>query len=346
MVIAMNVTIVGNSNCVFRNGFAAGVGRYVKEVGGLLQNYSLGGSCCAMHIYTLHDKYATICASDVVIIDSLVIDTFHWKRGIIKEDELLSLIDDMYALYSILPANVVSVFFPIERQVGRQESLLTYKAHKQSARKYGVDVLDLYSLLPGKGEGSDGVFMQPSHIKVDVAGTIGYRLAAGCHELESERKETSEFYSPYEVVGKNVLNGLTEIVVQSSIYVAECYRLERGVSLSPVSGKSLIGAFHWNKTNTSKFVFSADDSRDVIQFRSGYAFFEVLNSRRWIAEGAVVRPGSAIESITQKPAGKNRDSAHGVPQLSGMLVRDDMPIDVPMPGENRDLSTFVGNVFG
>lgn len=342
----MNVAIVGNSNCVFRNGFSHGVNKAVSRFGGVVNNYSLGGSCCALHIYTLHDKYADLRSADVVFLDSLVIDSFHWKRGIIRYDELLSLIDDMYALYSQLSAKVVAILFPVEKYINNHKSHKIYQAHCNSARKYGVDVVDLYNLFPKGLSDYSKYFMQPGHINVEIASDVGERITSSCLGMGANPGEVDEFSSLYEVVSDVLLSGLEKVHVESSYYTAECYKLDRNISLSPKIDKSLIGVFHWNKTEQSKFVLSSCGDDDVVQFRSRYAFFEVLNARRKIQKDTEVRPGWRGESVTQKPAGKFREAGYGFPQLMGLLLRRDGEMSVKYIGQNSDLSPLVGNVFG
>ena len=80
----MNVAIVGNSNCVFKDGFSSGVESYAKQCGGAVKNYSLGGSCSGFHIFAYHEKYSELLSSDLVIIDSHVIDSFHMRRGVAR----------------------------------------------------------------------------------------------------------------------------------------------------------------------------------------------------------------------------------------------------------------------
>ena len=342
----MNVAIVGNSNCVFRNGFSNGVNKAVSRFGGVVNNYSLGGSCCALHIYTFHDKFADLSGADVVFLDSLVIDSFHWKRGIIRYDELISLIDDMYALYSQLPAKVVAILFPVERYINNYKTHKIYQSHCNSARKYGVDVVDLYNLFPKGLMDYSKYFMQPGHINVEIASEVGERIASACLSMVPNAGEVAEFSSLYEVVSDALLSGLGKVHVESSYYKAECYKLDRNVSLSPKTGKSLIGVFHWNKTEQSKFVLSSCGDDDVVQFRSRYAFFEVLNSRRKIYKDSEVRPGWHDESVTQKPAGKFRESGYGFPQLMGLLLRMEGEMYVECVGKNSDLSPLVDNVLG
>ncbi len=341
----MNVAIAGNSNCVLRNGFTHGVEQFLSSCGGVIRNYSLGGSCCALHIYTFHDKYEELKAADVVVLDSLVIDTFHWKRGIIVESELLALIDDMYALYSSLPAKVVSIFFPIEKYVRSYEHLPTYKAHLSSAKRYGVDILDLYSLMSGKPEDCSRYFMQPSHIKENFACEIGYKLAEVCCKNSEPSKKVNPVSSPYKVIGDDLLSGLENISVKSSLYTANCYKLNSGVSLESVSGKNLVGVLHWNKDCVSRFVLSSECAEDVVHFRSKYAFFEVLNSKRKIESDSIVRPGVRTENVTQTPAGKERVAEYGVPHLAGLLVRGCGVIATQMIGVNKDLSLHFESVF-
>lgn len=341
----MNVAIAGNSNCIFRNGFSHGVEQFLSGCGGAVRNYSLGGSCCALHIYTFHDKYEELMDADVVVLDSLVIDTFHWKRGIIDESELLALIDDMYALYSTLPAKVVSIFFPIEKYVRSYEHLPTYKAHLGSAKKYGVDFLDLYSLMSGRSGDCSRYFMQPSHIKENLASEIGYKLAEVCCKNVRVGKKVYPLNSPYEVIGGELLSGLESVSVESSRYKANCFKLDRGVSLESISGKSLVGAFHWNKDCVSRFVLSSDSAEDVVHFRSKYAFFEVLNSKRKIESDSIVRPGVRTENVTQAPAGKERVAEYGIPQLAGLLVRGCEKISTMELCDNKDLSGHFGSVF-
>lgn len=342
----MNVAIVGNSNCVFRNGFFSGVERYVASTAGVVRNYSLGGSCCALHIYTLHDKYAELCASDIVILDSLVIDTFHWKRGIICHAELVSLIDDMYALYSQLPGKVVSVLFPIEKYVQNYRQLPTYQAHIDSARRYGVDVVDLFSLLPPHLDDYSGYFAQPGHINADIADGAGYQVASICGAMAGDNVIAQPLRTPYETVNEEAFGELDGLSVESSYYKASCFRLDRDVKMGRYSGKSLVGLFHWNKTALSKFVLVSEDSEDVIQFRSKYAFFEVLNTRRRIRKNTIVRPGRHKDRLTQTPAGKMRQAEYDVPQLVGMLVRADEDVVGNQVYMNSDLSGLLGDVFG
>ena len=343
----MNVAIVGNSNCVFRNGFTSGVKRFVDGVGGVVRNYSLGGSCCALHIYTFHDKQSELRGSDVVILDSLVIDSFHWKRGIIKQDELVSLIDDMYALYSQLPGKVVSLLFPIDEHVGKHESLPSYQAHRQSARKYGVDVVDLYSLFPEGNGDISRFFAQSSHLSLEIASEIGFRVATICSEMKQKKNKNRNcvYSSPYAVVSEEVLGDLEHVAVASSHYSTNSYRLDRAVCLQKMSGKSLIGVLHWNKSCTSKFVLSSGPDEDVVHMRTRYAFFEVLNARRGIEERTTVRPGSHDEAVTQKPAGRNQQAEHGVPHLVGFLTRGSGKLSVPEVGVNEDLSGLIGDVL-
>lgn len=341
----MNVAIVGNSNCVFRNGFFSGVERYVASTRGVVRNFSLGGSCCALHIYTLHDKYTELCDSDVVILDSLVIDTFHWKRGIICHAELVSLIDDMYALYSQLPAKVVSVLFPIEKHVQNYRQLPTYQAHIDSARRYGVDVVDLFSLLPPHLDDYSGYFAQPGHINADIADEAGYRVASICGEITADDVAVRPLRTPYEAVNEEVFGVLDGVSVESSYYKANCFRLDRDVKMERYSGKNLVGLFHWNKTALSKFVLSSENSEDVIQFRSKYAFFEVLNARRMIRKNTIARPGHHGDRLTQRPAGKMRQAEYDVPQLVGMLVRSDEEVAGNKVDMNSDLSGLLGDVF-
>lgn len=341
----MNIAIVGNSNCVFRNGFFSGVERYVESVAGKVRNYSLGGSCCALHIYTLHDKYTELCDSDIVILDSLVIDTFHWRRGIICHAEIVSLIDDMYALYSQLPAKVVSLLFPIETHVHDYRELPTYQAHIDSARRYGVDVVDLYSLLPPHLDDYSGYFKQQSHINAPLAEEVGYRVASICGEMSGDDVIVQPLCTPYETVTEEVFGELDGVSVESSYYKANCFRLDRDVRLEKYSGKNLVGMFHWNKTALSKFVLSSGESRDVVQLRSKYAFFEVLSSRRRIRENTIARPGRHGERFTQRPAGKMRQEDYDVPQLVGMLVRADEAVVARKVGMHSDLSGLLGDVF-
>lgn len=341
----MNVAIVGNSNCVFRNGFAFGVESFVEQSGGVVRNYSLGGSCCALHIYTFHEKYSELCESNVIILDSLIIDSFHWKRGIINQDELVSLIDDMYALYSQLPAKVVSLLFPTDKYIGKHQYLPTYKAHRAAAKKYGVDVVDLYSLFPDGGDDFSRFFAQASHISLELASDIGYRVASICSGMEKKKMADAIISSPYAVVHDEVFGELERAFVSSSHYSANSYRLDREVGLQKVSGKNLVGVLHWNKSSVSKFVLSSGGGDDVIHFRTRYAFFEVLNTRRVIEEGASVRPGGRDETVTQKPAGKNQGAEYGVPHLVGLLTRGSGKMRVQEVGVNEDLSSLIGDVF-
>lgn len=345
MVLNMKVAIVGNSNCVFDTGFTLGVRRFVSSVGGEVVNFSLGGSCCGLHIYTLHDNYQELSSADLIILDSLIIDSFHWKRGIIKLGELLSLIDDMYALYSSLPGKVVSVLFPIKKHVLNYAEHRIYKSHMSSAKRYGVDVVDLYSLLKDEGSACDHYFMQPSHIKKDLSCEIGSRLMSICKDLYKGRKPADHINSPYQVIKDQVLCGLESVAVDSSYYSANCYRLDREISLHRFSGKHLVGALHWNKTESSRFVVESDVADDVVHFRSRYAFFEVLNSRRRIKNNTVIRPGRDGEAITQKEAGKERESQEGFPQLIGLLVRDDETVPDRYVGCHVDYTADIKDVI-
>lgn len=341
----MNVAIVGNSNCVFRDGFSRGVERVVTAVGGNVVNYSLGGSCCALHLYTLHDKYDEIVSADLVILDSLVIDTFHWRRKIIKDEELFKLIDDMYALYAKLPGKVLSVLFPIKKYVGSYESLPTYKAHMIAAKKYGVDVVDLYRAMRKCRNDADEYFMQPSHLKLEIAKEVGIRVAKACKW--GVREETKDYCeSPYQVIKGQVFDRLKRFNVESTLLNVECYQLDREVSLAAFEGSHLVGAMHWNKSCRSRVVVSVNESRDVIPLRSKYAFFEVLNEKRKIDKASVVRPASLGEEPTQQSAGKNRESEYGLPQLIGLLVRRSGDVVARSVEQHSDLSSVVADVFG
>jgi hypothetical protein len=340
----MKVAIVGNSNCVFRNGLSSGVQQYVEGVGGSVENYSLGGSCCAMHIYTLHAKLEELRSADLVILDSLIIDTAHWRRGIIRHDELLSLIDDMYALFSRLPGQVVSLLFPGQKHVDNYRHLATYRAHRDAARKYGIDVVDLYRLIPHGVEDRSVFFMQPGHIRTDLAKEVGYRLAAICRGAAA-RGQGGELESPYRVINEEVFDSLECLAVSSSHFSASCYRLDRNVPLSRVSGMSLVGALHWNKECSSKLVLSSPQEDDVVQLRSRYAFFEVLNCKRRLTPSSAIRPGQESDEVTQRPAGNGNELKLGTPQLAGLLLRGDGMVDAPVRGSNQDLSFHIGNVF-
>lgn len=334
----MKISIVGNSNCVFAKGFSLGVKECVSAYGGSVDNYSLGGSCCAFHVYTFHDKYSELSKSEVVFIDSLIIDTFHLKRKIIRQEELFALIDDMYALYSQLPGKVVSVLFPIEMHTANFEYLPTYKVHKDCAKKYGVDVLDLYKMIPGGRSDYGWLFMQPSHIKLELASEIGNKLASICLDDSSEMKEAELPKTPYQVVKGNEFDELEEVRVESSYYSETCYKLDKGISLNKYSGKSLVGALHWNKQNVSKFVCLSDSEHDVIPFRSQYAFFEVLNARRLINKGLTIRPGRYEEKVTQNTAGNSYSGDFGVPQFAGLLLRDETDVSSSEVGVNTELN--------
>ena len=342
----MNVSVVGNSNCIFSNGFYSGVERYAASTSGVARNYSFGGSCCALHLYMLHDKYDMMCDSDVVILDSLVIDTFHWKRGVIRQEEIALLIDDMYALYSQLSAKVVSVLFPIEQHVHNYKQLPTYQAHIDAARRYGVDVVDLYELLPPRRVDYSGYFAQPGHITADIAEEAGFRVASICGEMAEDEVEEQSLQTPYETVSEEVFGEMDGVDVESSYYKASCFRLDRDVKMDNYSGKNLVGLFHWNKTALSKFVLSSEDGQDVIQLRSKYAFFEVLNARRKIRKNTIARPGRNGETLTQAPAGKMRTAEYDVPQLVGMLIRADDEVAGNKVDMNSDLSGLLGDVFG
>lgn len=342
----MNVAIVGNSNCVFRNGFSLGVSRYVSMCGGVVRNYSLGGSCCALHIYTLHDRYFELCDSDLVIVDSHVIDSFHLRRKIVCENEIVSLIDDLYALYSQLPGKVISVLFPVETHVSNYTAHLTYMTHIRCAKKYGVDVLDLYSALPPGLTDYSLYFMQPGHLRSDIACEVGYRLAKECYTVVSKDIKVTPLVSPYQVIKRELFSKLEAVPVKSSYYAAICYRLDRELPLENLRGKHLIGALHWNKTSNSRFVVSTGGDNDIVQFRSKYAFFEVLNTRRKIESNTWIRPGGINEEVTQKAAGKKRLAVHGVPQLIGLLVRERERSSVREVGAHADLSDRYRDLFG
>lgn len=344
--MTMNVVIVGNSNCVFKEGFSRGVERAALLMGGVVKNYSLGGSCCALHLYTLHDKYEELKSADLVILDSLVIDTFHWRRKIIKCDELFRLIDDMYALYSALPARVISVLFPIKKYVGSHESLPTYRAHMAAAKKYGIDVVDLYRPINECGVVADDCFMQPSHLKTELAHEIGVRVVNACENRAGENIEQATCVSPYEVYKGELFSDLRSITVESSLLNAECYLLDKEVSLGSLEGKHLVGAMHWNKSDRSRVAVSASDALDVVPFRSKYAFFEVLNESRKLSRNSAVRPAGVGEEPTQQPAGKNRESGYGLPQLIGLLARADGDVKAKSVDKHHDLSSVVGDVFG
>lgn len=346
MVMTMNISIVGNSNCVFAKGFTLGVKECASKYGGSVGNYSLGGSCCAFHIYTFHEKYSELSNSDVVFIDSLIIDTFHLKRKIINQDELFSLIDDMYALYSQLPGKVVSVLFPIEMHTSNFEYLPTYKVHKDCAKKYGIDVLDLYKMIPGGREDYGWLFMQPSHIKLEVASEIGYNLTSICLEENSGMKEAELPITPYLVVKGSEFDGLEAVCVESSYYSETCYKLNKGVSLNKYSGKSLVGALHWNKQSVSKFVCLSGSEHDVIPFRSQYAFFEVLNSRRKINKGLTIRPGGYEEKVTQNTAGNSYSGDFDVPHFAGLLLRDESDVGSFAVGVNSELNDYMKMSLG
>lgn len=342
----MNVAIVGNSNCVFREGFSGGVTRAARQMGGSVRNYSLGGSCCALHIYTFHDKYEELASSDLVILDSLVIDTFHWRRGIIRQDELVSLIDDMYALYAGLPANIVSVLFPIKGFIDSHEQLVTYRAHISSARKYGVDIVDLYKVVKQHGGDTDPLFMQPSHLKTEIAEEIGFRLAKGCQKGIEQKDTVSSCESPYQVVSNELFSGLESQRVESSLLGVTCFKLDKELRMGSLAGKHLVGALHWNKTCHSRIAVSCEHGQDVVEFRSQYAFFEVLNVKRKIDEWSLVRPAGAEEELTQMVAGKVREAGYGYPHLIGLLVKSDADVHAPVVNTHGDISSMVSGVFG
>jgi len=340
----MKVAIVGNSNCVFRNGLTAGVQDFISRAGGSVENYSLGGSCCALHIYTLHTKLEEMRAADLVLLDSLVIDTAHWRRGIIRHDDLLTLINDMYALYSALPGKVVSLLFPGQRHVSNYSKLTTYRAHREAARKYGIDVVDIYRLIPpGKGD-SAAMFMQPGHIRAELSREIGYRLASFCQDATASTG-TKEFVTPYHVVSEEVFAGLDSLIVSSSHFSVNCYSLDRDVPLAGLAGLNLVGALHWNKEYSAKLVVLSEREDDVVQLRSRYAFFEVLNSKRRLTSDSVIRPGRECDDVTQRPAGNGNEREFGIPQLAGLLLRENGNVSASVLNKNADLSAHIGNVF-
>lgn len=340
----MKVAIVGNSNCVFRNGLTAGVQDFISGAGGSVENYSLGGSCCALHIYTLHAKLEELRTADLVLLDSLVIDTAHWRRGIIRHEDLLSLINDMYALYSALPGKVVSLLFPGQRYVSNYHNLATYRAHHEAAKKYGIDVVDLYRLIPSGERDNAELFMQPGHIRTELSREIGYRLAAFCQDAAASA-EATEFVTPYHVVSEAVFAGLDSLNVSSSHFSVNCYSLDRDVPLAGLAGLNLIGALHWNKEYSAKLVVMSERKEDVVQLRSRYAFFEVLNSKRRLSSGSSIRPGRECDDVTQRPAGNGNELEFGMPQLAGLLLRQDGNVKAPVLNDNADLSTNIGNAF-
>lgn len=342
----MKIAIVGNSNCVFRNGFTNGVMRAAQPENDTIKNYSLGGSCCAFHIYTYHDSYAELYDCDLVILDSMIIDSFHWRRGIISNDELASLIEDMYALYSQLPGKVISILFPIKRYASRYMQLPTYKAHMSVARKYGVDVVDLYKLLPSDVNACESLFMQPSHIKTEIANEIGCRIFKSISGMAEKKQISDQSPTPYKVVKGEVFDGLEKHSVESSLFKASCYQLDMEVSLSCLAGNHLVGAMQWNMENKARIVVSGGHGEDVVQLRTRYAFFEVLYKRRKIDKSFVVRPGDAAQALTQQAAGKSRQAPLGNPQIIGLLIKSDHSVSANIVDRHKDMSGMVGNVFG
>ncbi len=215
-----------------------------------------------------------------------------------------------------------------------------------SAEKYGVDVVDLYRVINERGRDTGACFMQPSHIKKNIAEKIGFHLVNSCRKDIDNRSAALPYQSPYQVINSELFDVLEPHRIESSLLEATCFKLDKELSIGCLAGKHLVGVLHWNKACHSRIAVSSSYGQDVVELRSQYAFFEVLNAKRRIDERSVVRPAGAEEELTQKVAGKVRQTDYGYPQVIGLLVKSDADVSARVVNAHSEISNLVSEAFG
>lgn len=251
--------IVGNSSCVLRRGFGEVVSRRLTETGHEVVNLSIGGSGALYHVYAWHAHHALLESADLVVLDSLVMDTSHQRLRLLPPEQVRRALDDMYALYATLPGLVVSVLFPTERYVDTYRDLEAYQAHRASAARHGVDVLDLYRLVERPAARGADLFLNDNHVRpryvapmADAFSEVLLRTG-GLDRTRSARTLVTDPYV-HVTVDEEPFISLERRTHSSQHLTRTVAVLDREVSMSSFAGLAAIGAFHWNRDGESRIL--------------------------------------------------------------------------------------------
>jgi|GEM_PF-3188846 len=334
--------IVGNSNCVLRRGFGEVVSRRLTGGGHEVVNLSIGGSGSLYHVYAWHAHRTLLESADLVVLDSLVMDTSHQRLRLLSPDQVRLAIGDMYALYATLPGRVVSVLFPTERYVDGYSDLDAYRAHRAAAELHGVDVLDLYRLVEEPAASGADLFLNENHLRPRYVAPIADALAdlllqAG--ELDRARPARTLVTDPYVqvAVDEEPFVALERRTHSSQHLTRSVAVLDREVSLSTFAGLSAMGAFHWNREGESRILLRGGAGDYVKQLRGEYALFASFTAEPVLEAGSTLGPASADLPVTEPP---RIEAPVLVPHLLGLLLK--RPAEVLQvagdPGQGKDLA--------
>lgn len=352
----MRVVIVGNSNCVFKFGFSKLIRDVFEEAGHEVFNLSVGGSCSLFHIYTLHTNRELIEGADIVILDSMIIDTYHHRRGLLSDEQIATSIHDMYASYAALDALIVSVYFPSMAFVGRHRDAHIYSTHRKACDTYNIAVVDIYEELDDISE-FESFFMKDSHIKVEFSQKIAELLAQHLlaqNEIDT-RPKCSVVEDPYKTTDLNEapLDALETAEMSSKFFDKTAGILDRPIDLGAFAGSRLMGVFQWNRNDGSRLRLTGETRPDVIrQLRAQFALFDVFPSEPEIVHNSQLSPAEEHEETTEGMKRANVKDSFGTPHLMGMLFKaldTDLTTEIAMHAKDKgrmDLTPIIsGKIF-
>lgn len=345
----VRAVIVGNSNCVLRRGFGEVLSRRLADAGHEVVNLSIGGSGSLYHVYAWHAHRALLESADLVVLDSLVMDTSHQRLRLLSSDQVQRAIDDMYALYGALPGRVVSVLFPTQRYVDSYRDLEAYQAHRASAARHGTDVLDLYPLVEGPAASGADLFLNDNHLRprhvAPIAKALGdLLLRPGALDRGGASAGRTVVTDPYAcaTVDDEPFAALARRTHASQHLTRTVAVLDREVSLASFAGLAAMGAFHWNRDGESRVVLRGSAGDYVKQLRGEYALFASFTAEPVLAPGSTLGPASEVLLVTEPP---RIEAPVLAPHLLGLLLkRGGNGVQVAGdPGQSKDLASALSD---
>lgn len=327
----MHAVIVGNSNCVFRFGFSKVVIDRLTAEGYDVYNLSMGGSCSLFHVHMFHQYRQLLETADLVILDSMIIDLYHRKKGTLSADQVERSINDMYALYSTLPGRVVSVYFPSMAYVRSFRDVDVYEFHRKSTQLHGIDVLDIYAEVDKHQGDVEELFMKDSHLHLEYSTKIGELL---CDHLLSEGELTDRAPAPDRRVVVDPYVSLTlddplffdlaRVTHKSKHTTRTVAELEGAIPFRRFAGLSVMGVFQWNKDGDARLALDGLDGADepfVKQLRGGFAVFDTFTAEPVVGVETEVRVASEDDAPSEPPFKEPTDGPLLSPHVMGFLFR-------------------------
>lgn len=324
----MHAVIVGNSNCVFRFGFSKIVTERLGAEGIDVYNLSMGGSCSLFHVHMWHQHRQLLETADLVILDSMIIDLYHRKKGALSADQVERSINDMYALYSTLPGRVVSVYFPSMAYVRSFRDLDVYEFHRKSSQLHGIDVVDIYAEVDKHQGDLEDLFMKDSHLHLKYSTAIADLL---CDHLLSEGELVDRAPAPDRRVVVDPYQSLTlddplffdlaRVTHRSKHTTRTVAVLEDAIPFRRFAGLSAMGVFQWNKEGDARLALTGADEPFIKQLRGGFAVFDAFTAEPVVGTDTEVRIAGEDEPPSEPPHKEPTDGPLLSPHVMGFLFR-------------------------